>query len=64
MGGVPVVDVGPLVAGDDDPVVARAIDEACRDVGFFTAVGHGVDPGALARLEAAGRALFALPVAA
>ena len=61
---LPLVDVSPLVAGVDDRATAREIDEACREVGFFYAVGHGVDPDGLARLDAAGRALFALPEAA
>ena len=61
---LPVIDVGPLVAGDDDPAVARALDAAARDLGFFYVVGHGVDPAELERLERSGRALFALPEAA
>jgi isopenicillin N synthase-like dioxygenase len=59
--GLPVIDVGPLVAGDDDLAVARAIDQACRHFGFFYVVGHGIEPAALTRLEAAARAFFALP---
>jgi isopenicillin N synthase-like dioxygenase len=61
---LPVIDVGGLVAGREDLEAARAIDAACRDLGFFYAVGHGVDPEALRRLDRAGRALFALPTAA
>jgi isopenicillin N synthase-like dioxygenase len=61
---LPVIDVGPLVAGDDDLDVARDIDAACRELGFFYAVGHGIDGAHLARLERSARALFALPEAA
>jgi isopenicillin N synthase-like dioxygenase len=59
---VPRVDVSPLVAGDgsDATDVARAIDSACRETGFFSIVGHGVDPVARARLEALAREFFAL----
>ena len=60
---VPVVDVGPLVdgrAGDAATEAGRAIDAACREVGFFTIVGHGVDPGLLARLDRHAREFFAL----
>jgi isopenicillin N synthase-like dioxygenase len=71
---VPEVDVGPLLAIDLDdleapvpPAVlaeaapaARAIDAACREVGFFTIAGHGVGPSALAELDREARAFFAL----
>ena len=61
---VPVVDVGALVA--DDPAdgalaAGQAIDAACRDVGFFSIVGHGVDMALLARLDRSARDFFALP---
>ena len=36
---VPTVDL----SGDID-LVARRIDAACRDVGFFQIVGHGIGP--------------------
>jgi isopenicillin N synthase-like dioxygenase len=61
---VPVVDIGPLVAGRAGPArdaVARAIDDACRRVGFFYVVGHGVDDGLQRRLDTVARAFFALP---
>ena len=61
MDGLPVVDVGALVRGDDDAAVAAQLDAACRELGFFYVVGHGVDPGSETRLEDAARALFALP---
>ena len=41
---VPRVDVGALVTGrGDTAAVARAIDTACRETGFFSIVNHGVD---------------------
>jgi isopenicillin N synthase-like dioxygenase len=59
---LPVVDVAPLVSGlGDVGAVADAIDEACRQHGFFYIVGHGVDEGLQERLEEQARALFALP---
>ena len=57
---VPRVDVSPLVAGDDGLDVARAIDSACRDTGFFSVVGHGIDPDARTELDALAREFFAL----
>ena len=40
---------------------AAAIDAACREVGFFTVVGHGVDAARFAALDGAAQSFFALP---
>lgn len=62
---VPVIDVGALTGGAGDRrAVARAIERACREYGFFYAVGHGVDAGLQARLEALAKRFFAEPEAA
>jgi isopenicillin N synthase-like dioxygenase len=59
---LPVIDVSPLVAGDDHIAdVAAEIDRACREFGFFYVEGHGVDEDRLDRLDAAARTFFALP---
>lgn len=58
---IPVVDVGPLVRGEAAGDAARGIDRACREHGFFYAVGHGVAPELEHRLEEASREFFALP---
>jgi isopenicillin N synthase-like dioxygenase len=61
---LPIIDVGPLLS---DPVgqaageVARAIDEACRSLGFFCVRGHGVPDALAAALDRAARRFFALP---
>ncbi len=62
---VPVVDLGALVAGGPGAIegVAREVDTACRDVGFFSVVHHGVDPGLCARVDGLARELFARPEA-
>ncbi len=52
---VPVIDLS------DGAAAGAAIDAACREVGFFAVVGHGVDLGLLAELDAAARAFFARP---
>lgn len=41
---IPLIDVAPLLSGTPDQArgVAHALGRACRDVGFFYAVGHGV----------------------
>ena len=60
---IPVVDVGPLVRGAGDcATTAAAIGRACRQLGFFYAVGHGVDPALEARLFEQARRFFALPL--
>ncbi|MGI8662873.1 MAG: isopenicillin N synthase family dioxygenase [Acidimicrobiales bacterium] len=64
--GAPIIDVSSLVAGphiaagDDVADVATAIDAACRGAGFFSIVGHGVDPGLIEELEQLAREFFAL----
>ena len=58
---VPEIDVGPFVSGvGDERMPAAAIDEACREIGFFSIVNHGVDSSLRARLEALSREFFAL----
>lgn len=64
MSAVPVVDLTPAREGDlaERVRVARQIDEACRDIGFFTIAGHGV-PEAVARdLRESAHAFFELPL--
>src|SRR5471032_1295073 len=41
---IPVIDVSALRGGARTEMVA-AIGKACREIGFFYAVGHGVDEG-------------------
>jgi isopenicillin N synthase-like dioxygenase len=60
---LPIIDVGGLTADTVPPEVARAVDRACREVGFFSVVGHGIDPALPARLDALARAFFARPEA-
>ena len=54
MADVPVIDLR-----DED--AAGRIDRACRDHGFFSVTGHGVDAELLDRLLTASSAFFALP---
>src|SRR6478736_5924026 len=58
---IPVIDVSALVDGRGDRAsVARSIDAACREHGFFTITGHGVDRVLLDHLDEQARAFFAL----
>ena len=66
---LPVIDLGPLLdptVGPGSPGVAAtaaAIDQACRDTGFFLVTGHGVPLSTRTDLEAAARRFFARPEA-
>lgn len=61
---IPLVDIEPFRLGtpDDRANVAAEIDAACVDVGFFTVVGHGVDPALIASTRSVGLAFFDLPL--
>jgi isopenicillin N synthase-like dioxygenase len=61
--GLPIIDVSPTRRATDAAAVAREIDEACRDTGFFYVVGHGVSADLQARVDAMAREFFALPEA-
>jgi isopenicillin N synthase-like dioxygenase len=65
LAGVPVIDLGPATDGTPGgpAAVARAVDAACTDVGFFAIVGHGVPDSLAARMREVSRAFFDLPAA-
>lgn len=61
---LPVIDIAPLLTAGAPAArdaVARAIEAACRDTGFFYVAGHGVGADVVARLDRASRTFFALP---
>jgi isopenicillin N synthase-like dioxygenase len=43
--------------------VAAELGRACRDVGFYLIVGHGIDPRLIEQVEVASRQFFDLPTA-
>ncbi len=60
---LPIIDMAALLRPPGSPgrvEVAAAIAAACEARGFFYAVGHGIDAGALLDLESASRRFFAL----
>ncbi|HME97226.1 MAG TPA: 2-oxoglutarate and iron-dependent oxygenase domain-containing protein [Methylomirabilota bacterium] len=61
---VPVIDLTAFGEGAPEKraAVARAIDTACTDIGFFTIVGHRVPDRLVARMLETSRAFFDLPV--
>lgn len=68
LGTIPVIDLsgtfgsGPEVAARRAEVAAQ-IDRACRDIGFFTIVGHGIPTADIDATWAATQEYFDLPVA-
>jgi isopenicillin N synthase-like dioxygenase len=64
---VPVIDIGALLDADATEAglqrVATELDRACRSIGFFGIIGHGLDPALLRRLDTAARSFFELPEA-
>jgi len=62
---IPVIDISALLRGDDElgcGHVTRALDEACRNHGFFYVTGHGVDPALIQRLNDLFIEFFQLPL--
>lgn len=60
---VPAIDITPYVAHgtpEERAEVARAIDEACRTVGFMQILGHGIPGTTIDGLKEAMDAFFAL----
>jgi isopenicillin N synthase-like dioxygenase len=62
---VPVIDLAAARGGGvaERRRVAAAIDEACREIGFFAIRGHGVPDRLVEELRARAHAFFALPLA-
>lgn len=60
---VPVIDLAPLTNGGDLTELARQLDAACRNTGFFYIRNHGVSEFTLNAVFGATRRYFALPEA-
>ncbi len=61
---VPVIDLRRFRDGDarQRRALGEQIDRACREVGFFTVVGHGVDGATIDALRSSARAFFDAPL--
>lgn len=66
MNDIPLIDITALASDDAAArrTVARRIGTACREVGFFAIVGHGVAPALVAATFAQSARLFAQPTEA
>jgi isopenicillin N synthase-like dioxygenase len=62
---VPVIDLTPARRGGraERLQVARAIDQACREIGFFAITGHGVPDRLVENLRRVAHAFFERPMA-
>jgi isopenicillin N synthase-like dioxygenase len=60
-----VIDIAPYLAGtaEDKRRVATEIGRACREIGFYVIVGHGIDPRLVEDVETVSREFFDLPIA-
>lgn len=60
-----MIDFTGFDGGGDElrTALAREVDRACRDVGFFTVVGHGVDAATIETLRVAALEFFDAPLA-
>ena len=59
MNQVPVIDISTLL---EDSAALGALDEACRNWGFFQVTGHGLDQRLLGATHEQMRTFFALPI--
>ena len=61
---IPTIDLSPLRGGSaaEQREVARQIDAACMDTGFFMVTGHGVAADLITRTRQRAIDFFALPV--
>ncbi len=60
---IPVIDVGPMLSGDDNQlsVVAESIYHACSGIGFMFIVNQGMDNTIVERCFESSRKFFNLP---
>jgi isopenicillin N synthase-like dioxygenase len=60
---IPVIDIAPLLNGSPEQAqaVAATLGRACREVGFFYIVGHGVSPELRASVFDTSAAFFSGP---
>ena len=61
---IPVIDISPFRLGHraGSRAVARDVDRALREIGFFIVAGHGIDAGIADECAQAGRGFFDKPL--
>jgi isopenicillin N synthase-like dioxygenase len=63
MAQIPVIDISALNGGAGKAEMVARIGAACREIGFFYAVNHGVDEALIAQVYEQAKRFFALPEA-
>ena len=58
---IPVIDIAPLIAGDDITELGKAFAKAYGETGFGYIINHGIDPALRAAVFDASRQFHALP---
>jgi isopenicillin N synthase-like dioxygenase len=58
---IPVLDITPLVTGQDTTPLAQSFHTAYSETGFAYITGHGIDPGLRAAIFEASKRFHALP---
>ncbi|RQW62564.1 isopenicillin N synthase family dioxygenase [Vibrio viridaestus] len=60
---LPIIDISPLSSNnrEDWHSVIKQIDSACRELGFFYVIGHGIPQTQFDHIESMAGKLFALP---
>lgn len=60
---IPIIDIAPFSQGSAETrrSIAASIDTACREIGFFAIVGHGVEEDLITRTRQLAVEFFALP---
>jgi isopenicillin N synthase-like dioxygenase len=63
--GIPEIDISGFIKGDAVAAtrVYDQVNDALRDIGFFTIVGHGLDARELSTFSTTAKAFFDMPVA-
>src|SRR5205085_3345853 len=63
-GRIPVLDIGPFLAGDPDAAapLARAVARTCEDTGFLVVANHGIAPSLVENTFAQAARFFALAI--
>jgi isopenicillin N synthase-like dioxygenase len=59
---VPVLDLAPLIQGGPIDQLAKQLDHACQQTGFFYVANHGISENALNAVFGATRRYFAMPL--